>query len=337
MDKTLKAALLLIFLLFTVLDSFGQDYLPTSIIDQIIKHGHYSLSYSEAIEQAEWVAYKLTASMVSGSVSRTDNFRIDPKIASGSASLADYKGSGFDRGHLCPAGDMKVSHTSMSESFFMSNMSPQHPSFNRGIWKKLESLVRSWALQEQEIIVVTGPVFSSNRGSIGTNVVTVPGYYYKVIYDVTGKQKMIGFILPNEKGTKDLKEYAVSVDKVESVTGIDFFYQMLSNDKEEALESTISVNDWTFTAVSTNSTSNSSSTSSSVQCKGKAKSTGQRCKNKTMNSNGYCHVHQSQAPGYVAPKSTGSSSDGRCMATTQEGTRCKRKDETGSKYYWQYN
>jgi len=341
MEKPLNAAFLLLFLLFSGINSFAQDYsnsdeyLPTSTTDQIIKHSHYALSYSEANEQAEWVAYKLTASMMSGAVSRTDNFRVDPDVISGSATLADYKGSNRDRGHLCPAGDMTFSSTAMSESFYMSNMSPQDPSFNRGIWKKLESLVRNWAGQEQEIIVVTGPVFKENKVSIGTSV-TVPGFYYKVIFDVTGDQKMIGFILPNEKGTKDLKEYVVSVDRVESITGIDFFYQILPDDQEEALESLVSVSAWDFNAVSTRPSSGSSNKSTSVQCKGKTKSTGNRCKNKTKNSNGYCHLHQSQAPRYVAPKSTTSSPDGRCIATTQAGTRCKRKVEAGSKYCWQH-
>ncbi len=93
METPLKSAILLVFLLVIGLESSGQEYLPTSTTDQVVKHTHYSLSYNESHEQAEWVAYKLTASMVSGSVSRTDNFRIDPAVPSGSATLSDYKGS----------------------------------------------------------------------------------------------------------------------------------------------------------------------------------------------------------------------------------------------------
>ena len=97
------------------------------------------MSYLETHEQAEWVYYRLNSNLVSGNVKRSNNFREDKSIRTGSANLSDYKYSGYDRGHLAPAGDMKSSNTGMSESFFMSNISPQTPSFNRGGWKKLES------------------------------------------------------------------------------------------------------------------------------------------------------------------------------------------------------
>ncbi|MDA3853813.1 MAG: DNA/RNA non-specific endonuclease [Bacteroidales bacterium] len=93
---------------------------------------YYSLSYSEAHEQAEWVFYILTKDMVNGTTERTDNFREAPKISTGSASLADSKYSGYDRGHLAPAKAMSLNDTSMSKSFFLSNKSPQNASFNRG-------------------------------------------------------------------------------------------------------------------------------------------------------------------------------------------------------------
>ena len=127
----------LILLLFSS-TLIAQELLPTSTTGQIIKHQYFTLSYSEPHEQAEWVYYKLTPQLINGTQSRTDNFRTDPMVTSGSAQLNDYKGSGFDRGHLCPAADMKINRDAMSETFYMSNMSPQHPSFNRGIWKKLK-------------------------------------------------------------------------------------------------------------------------------------------------------------------------------------------------------
>src|SRR5690606_30581000 len=133
-------------------------------------------------EQAEWVYYLLAPSMIQGAFDRTDDFRPDPAVSTGSAELHDYVGSGFDRGHLAPAADMKVSHTAMSESFYLSNMSPQAPSFNRGGWKKLESLIRNWVLAEGQMFVVTGSIFRDNLGVIGRNQVTVPSYYYKVVY-----------------------------------------------------------------------------------------------------------------------------------------------------------
>ena len=182
--------------------------------------------------------------MVNGFIDRTDDFRSDPFISTGSASLSDYKGSGYDRGHLVPASDMKLSKTSMSESFFLSNMSPQNPSFNRGGWKKLEMLVRSWALSEDELFIVTGPVFRDNPGVIGSNRVTIPGYYFKVIYSDRNKE-MIGFVLPNRKVESNLKSYVKAVDFIEEQTGLDFFYQ-LDDDTENALESSTRTEQWNF-------------------------------------------------------------------------------------------
>ena len=129
---------------------FTQDLSPRPINgEQLVTHLGYSLSYNEKHEQANWVFYELTIDEVLGSIKRKDQFRADPNIKTGSASLSDYKRSGYDRGHLAPAADMKWSSKAMSESFFMSNMSPQTPSFNRGIWKKLENLVRKWAVENK--------------------------------------------------------------------------------------------------------------------------------------------------------------------------------------------
>lgn len=308
--------------------SFTQDLLPTSTTGQVIKHQYYTLSYSEPHEQAEWVYYILTPDLINGSVSRTDNFR--PDIKTGSAQLLDYRGSGYDRGHLCPAGDMKLNRTAMSESFFMSNMSPQHPSFNRGIWKSLEATVRNWAIEEGRIYVVTAGVLSRGLQEIGSSGVDVPQRYYKVVYDPTGAEKMIALVMPNQKGTKPLEEYVVSVDYVESITGIDFFPQ-LEDALETRMEADIDASQWEFKKYN----SSSSSVSTAVQCKGTAKSTGVRCRNTTTNTNSYCHLHQSQATGAV-DKSGTKVGGGRCQAITQAGMQCKRNAETGSKYCWQH-
>lgn len=112
----------------------------------VVKHTYYSLEYSETHEQALWVYYTLTPNYINGTAKRKDNFKSDPRIATGSAALSDYKGSGYDRGHLCPAAAMKINQSAMDDSFYMSNMSPQEPSFNRGRWKQLEEQVRNWVL-----------------------------------------------------------------------------------------------------------------------------------------------------------------------------------------------
>ena len=211
----------------------SKNLIPT-INGELVKHTHYSLSYSEKHEQAEWVFYEINKERILGLVNRTDDFRSDKSISTNSASLDDYKSTGYDRGHLAPAQDFSFSTSAMSESFYMSNISPQHPSFNYGIWKDLEDLVRKWGANNT-LYVVSGPVFGSCISTIGSNNVCIPESYYKVIYDPSGK-KMIAFVIPNEKGTKSLKEYVCTTDSLETITNIDFF-PILDDKLERKLES----------------------------------------------------------------------------------------------------
>jgi endonuclease G len=176
---------------------------------------------------------------------RTDNFREDPLVKTKSAIPDDYKKTNFDRGHLCPAGDMAWNEVTMSESFFMSNMSPQEPKFNRGIWKKLEGEVREWAKKNEEIYIVTAGVLTNIRPeTIGENKVSIPNFYYKVILDVKKPDyKAIAFVLPNEGSKKELSEFAVSIDSVEKLTGINFF-SSLPDAIENNLEAQHDVTKW---------------------------------------------------------------------------------------------
>ena len=220
------------------------DYLPKSDNTLIIRREHYALSYLEKHEQAEWVAYELTAEEVAGNTERTDDFREDPEVTTGSATLKDYYRSGYDRGHLAPAGDMKFSEDAMSESFFMSNMSPQKPSFNRGIWRKLESEVREQAVENGRLFVVTGPVFGEQVKKIGESGVSIPKAYYKVLLDYTEPEvKAIAFLLANKGSKKDVYDFAVTIDSVEAVTSIDFF-PALPDLEENMLESKINPSLW---------------------------------------------------------------------------------------------
>jgi endonuclease G len=126
----------------------------------------------------------------------------------------------------------------------MSNMSPQRGEFNRGIWKDLEAQVRDFAIVEKDVYIVTGPILPQKKSlTIGASQVTVPERYYKVVWDRTPPEKMIGFILPNSGSTKSLQEYAVTVDAVEAATGLDFFSE-LPKEQQDALEGTITVNAW---------------------------------------------------------------------------------------------
>lgn len=204
--------------------------------DLIIKRIAYTLSFNEQHEQAEWVAYTLSKSEVLGKAKRKDNFKSDGDIETESASLSDYKGSGYDRGHLAPAADMSKNQRIMDESFYMSNMSPQEPSFNRGIWKKLEEQVRDWVLEDTLLYVVTGPALREGLKTIGENEVSVPEYYYKVIADFSEPElKCIAFLMPNEKSNESIYNYVVSVDSLEKLTGLDF-YPLLPDAIENQLE-----------------------------------------------------------------------------------------------------
>ncbi len=287
----MRSRLSFILLAIILIISCAQDYPPKSE-GEIVKHTYYSLSYSEEHEQALWVYYVLTDEMINGPAKRGNNFRPDPSVSTGSATIADYKGSGYDRGHLCPAASMTIDATAMSESFYFSNMSPQAPAFNQRGWQRLESIVRNFADEEKKIYVVTGPVLNDPIGKIGTNGVTIPSMYYKVIY-APKNEKMIAFLMPNAKLEEPVESYAVCVDKVEDITGIDF-YHSLPDEVENKLESTHNVSQWEFEQFTRSVTTNTSN-STSVQCKGIAKSTGVRCKTKTTNPNGYCRAHQSQA------------------------------------------
>jgi endonuclease G len=269
----------------------------------VIHHAGYSLEYCEKHEQAYWVAYELTKSETEKKFERTDKFIVDPKVSTGTANAEDFAKSGYDRGHLAPAGDMAWSEKSMIESFYYSNMSPQLPGFNRGIWKRLEDLLRDWAVENESIYIVTGPILNKELNSIGTNKVSVPKQFYKVILDYKEPDiKAIAFVLPNESSQESLSKYVVSIDSVEKLTGLDFFPK-LEDKTEIALEKTICVSCWTWNVVAPSSSINKSTIQKtvqteerlkvSVQCSGTTK-LGKRCKNKTLNASGKCYLHEDQ-------------------------------------------
>jgi endonuclease G len=211
----------------------------------VVSHPGFTLLYDEDHEQARWVAYHLTRDKLYGTATRTDNFRADPSIPTKSAELVDYRSSGYDRGHLIPAGDQTWSDEAMSASFYMSNMSPQSPSFNRGIWSQLEAAVRNFADTEGSVYVVTGPILTDGPyETIGPNKVSVPNAYYKVVLDYEEPElKAIGFILPNEGSKEKLEVFATTVREVEELTGIDFFHR-LPDTQEELLETQYDISAW---------------------------------------------------------------------------------------------
>lgn len=204
--------------------------LPTEIdSNQVVDKKFYVLSFNQNHKQADWVAYTMYPFPDSLSVKRSGSFKADPDVKGGSAVLADYKGSGYDRGHLAPAKALSYSKESMRGSFYLSNMSPQVPKFNQGIWRLLEAQVYQWSKKSDSLYVVSGPVLDNPLGSIGKNKVSIPRSYYKTIVRFeNGEVSGIGFLLENKKFNK--KEsyftYTTSIDSIEQVTGIDFYHQL---------------------------------------------------------------------------------------------------------------
>ena len=219
---------------------------PSYSTDQaIIERPYFTIRYNEKHEQADWVAYQLFAdSLKLPKFDRKDNFRKDSRVKTESASLADYKGSGFDRGHLAPAADFSYSEYTLSQSFFMSNISPQTPSFNRGVWKGLEEQIRDWAIENEHLYVVTGPVLNKDFETIGPNKVSVPEMFYKIVLDIDKPGiKAIAFLMKNEKSGAELRSFTVTINEIEALTGLDFFPSM-SDELEDILESSIMTNEW---------------------------------------------------------------------------------------------
>ncbi len=227
--------------------SEAEDFIPLGALVEEIEHRYYTLGYVEPYEQAAWVAYKLTKkSLQIPNVPRAKRFEEDKAVSTGSASYYDYRGSGYSRGHLAPAGDMAFSTLAMEESFFMSNMSPQKIPFNGGIWRELEESVRDWAYKNDELYIVTGPVLNTITKYIGKeSKVGVPKLYYKVILDIKGdSKKAIGFIMKNEVSAAPIMEFAKTLDEVEDITGLDFFSNLLTEELENKLESNIDIKLW---------------------------------------------------------------------------------------------
>lgn len=205
----------------------GQD-------NEVVVHTHYVVGYNERHEQPNWVQYMITRKHVQGTTQRESSFVEDTEVSTKSAKSADYNKSGYDRGHICPAADMRLDTRCMRETFLMSNISPQRHQFNAGIWLDLENYVRKLTLENDTLYVVSGGVLKDDLPKIkgAYNEVSIPEHFYKIVY----KRGcwMRGWLVPhntNYKNKKSVDAYAVSVDSIEKVTGIDFF-QGIPNENE---------------------------------------------------------------------------------------------------------
>ena len=204
---------------------------------EIIYHKAMILGYNENHEQAQWVSHIVLPDVEEGNVSRTNNFRKDELVTSRTASKADYWYSGYDRGHLAPSADFRWSKTALSESYFYSNMAPQLPELNREKWAELENAIREYVIENKiQVYVVTGGILNDslprmqNKGR--ENEVSIPGFFYKVILD-NYNHRGIGFVMPNGNCNYPIMSYAISIDSVEALTGINFFSKIKDEDLTE--------------------------------------------------------------------------------------------------------
>ncbi|WP_247666530.1 DNA/RNA non-specific endonuclease [Aquimarina sp. MMG015] len=224
----------------------GFFYLPTSTTNAIISHDNYILSYSEKHEQPEWVAYELKKEHLSKNEFKRPFFEVDDKVRSSSADWRNYKNTGYDKGHLCPAADRRFTYDAFEETFLTSNISPQNHEFNAGIWNQLEQKTRYWAKIYNGVYVITGGILTDDLKTIGYEAVSVPKYFYKVILDYSSKKpKMVAFLIPNKDTNKRLSSFVVTTDSIEKLSGIDFFPE-LSDDLENKLEASSATNGWRF-------------------------------------------------------------------------------------------
>lgn len=219
---------------------------PSSTSGTIAEHSYFKLSYKEDYEQAEWVAYTLKKEHLTYDDRKRPYFIEDPKVKSKSADWRNYRGSGYDRGHLCPAGDRRFSVFAYNETFYTSNISPQDRDFNAGVWNRLEMQTRAWCKRYGTLYVITGGVLEKGLPEIGQEDVDVPRYFYKIVArGDPGNPKVVAFLMANEERTDHLKQFVVSVDKLERLTEIDFF-ENLPKSIQEKVERGANTKDWKF-------------------------------------------------------------------------------------------
>lgn len=238
MKNTVLLTLAVVFSLPTFAQTCGKHLdvgLPSEQPDQVLCRDGYAVGYNFQTKNADWVAYHITAESVNASFKRSNSFKEDSELPDYARStLADYSGSGYDRGHLAPSATMDFSQDSMKQSFLMSNMSPQLPGFNRVGWRILEEHVRDLANEYNELYVVTGPIYQGNESTIGNNVF-IPSAFYKVILDPAFNEA-IAFIVPHrDVSSSELANFVTTIDAVEQQTGLDFF-SLIADSIEESME-----------------------------------------------------------------------------------------------------
>lgn len=217
---------------------------PAGTPEQLLLRTGYTASYNRQWKLPNWVCYELVRSELQGSASRSNRFVSDPDVEGTPADTRDYTRSGYDRGHMAPAADMKWSKRAMEESFLLSNICPQAPGLNRGRWKELEELVREWAQRDSALLIACGPIVSKTPKTIGLHRVAVPSRYFKVVAaPYASRPRGIAFLFDNNDEQPSLRALALPIDSVEKLTGIDFFYN-LPDSIEAPMESNLWIETW---------------------------------------------------------------------------------------------
>lgn len=219
-----------------------------SLEEVMVKYKGMTISFNSSMHVPNWVAWEITADKVDGDEPRTNKFICDERVR-GCADDWDYKYSGYDRGHMAPAADMKWDKQAMEESFYLTNICPQAKELNRGSWQNLEKKCRGKALADSVVIVICGPILTDPiKERIGDSRIAVPERFFKIILSpYKEKPEAIAFIMPNGKVDGGMQKCAVTIDSVESVTGHDFFY-MLPTNIQDVIETQCNFNAWSRTA-----------------------------------------------------------------------------------------
>ncbi|OUO75647.1 DNA/RNA non-specific endonuclease [Bacteroides sp. An269] len=208
--------------------------------ETIITHTGYTVSYNHHYKTPNWVAWELTRQETTGEEGRTNQFLPDPSLPEPRVEASDYTHSGYDRGHMAPAADMKWSKQAMKESFYMSNICPQNRKLNRDDWGDLEEKCREWAKKYGRVYIACGPIYDKvSPKRIGKHQVAVPDRFFKVVLIYNRKNPIaMGFLFENKAHHQNLKNYMVKVDQVEEETGLDFFSKV-PDEVENRIESIV--------------------------------------------------------------------------------------------------
>lgn len=218
--------------------------------EQMLHRYAYVTSYNKDTRTPNWVGWALTADHTDGDNARGGHkFLEDLDVPTPRAAYSDIRESecGYQRGHMCPAGDNKWSYKAQKEAFLMTNICPQNGYLNQRDWKYLEEACRDWAKRYGKVYIVTGPIFyGKSHNTVGEHQVAVPDAFFKVVMRTKSSShdaQAIGFIYQNQSGHHDMNYYVRSVDDVEEITGLDFFYQ-LDDKVESKIESRSDLSKW---------------------------------------------------------------------------------------------